>query len=102
MLSVRTSVANIIEAADGLPIEIACINSPNETVVGGSTADLDALSAALSMAGHRTFKLKVAHAYHTRQMDALLDELVEQTQAIVYKKPSVPSFRLGMLKYCSR
>ena len=90
MLSVRTSVANIVEAADGLPVEVACINSPNETVVGGSTTDLDALSAALATAGHRTFKLQVAHAYHTRQMDALLNEFVEQTQAVVYKKPSVP------------
>lgn len=90
MLSVRTSVANIVKAADGLPFEVTCINSPNETVVGGSTAELDALSAAVAIAGYKTFKLHVAHAYHTRQMDVLLNEFVQQTQAVVCKKPSVP------------
>ena len=90
MVSVRTSVANITKAADGLPFEVACINSPNETVLGGSIADLDALSAALATAGHKTFKLHVAHAYHTRQMDGVLNEFVQRTQAVVCKKPSIP------------
>jgi acyl transferase domain-containing protein len=90
MLSVRTSVANIVQGAGGVPFEVACINGPNETVVGGSLADIDALSAALATAGHRTIRLDVAHAYHTSQMDTLLDDFVRQTQAVVCKKPSIP------------
>ncbi|ORY56609.1 polyketide synthase [Pseudomassariella vexata] len=90
MLSVRTSVANVAQAAGDVPFEVACINGPNETVVGGKLADIAALSDALALAGHRSVKLDVAHAYHTSQMDALLDEFVTQTQAVVCKKPSIP------------
>ncbi|KAL9066411.1 MAG: hypothetical protein Q9157_007145 [Trypethelium eluteriae] len=90
MLSIRTSVANIAQTAGGVPFEVSCINSPNETVVGGSLAEMEALSAALTTAGHRTVRLDVAHAYHTSQMDVLLNSFVKQTQAVVCKKPSIP------------
>ena len=90
MLSVYTSVANIVQAAGDVPFEVACINSPNETVVGGSLVDMEALSAALTTAGHRTVQLDVAHAYHTSQMDTLLNHFVRQTQAVAFKKPSIP------------
>ncbi|OAQ82437.1 polyketide synthase [Purpureocillium lilacinum] len=90
MLSVRTSVDNVTQAAGDIPFEVACINSPNETVVGGSLADLDALSASLATQGYKAIRLDVAHAYHTSQMDALLDSFVMQTRSVVCKKPSIP------------
>ena len=89
MLSVRTSVADIVQAADGVPFEVACINGPNETVLGGSLANMEALSTTLTKAGHRAIRLDVAHAYHTSQMDTILDEFIRQTQTVVYKKPSI-------------
>lgn len=89
MLSVTTSVANILEAAGDLEMEIACINSPDETVVGGSSPDLDRLATALTKAGHRTFRLPVAHAYHTSQMDVVLDDFAKKTRAIVFKRPTI-------------
>lgn len=89
MLSVRTSVANIKATAKDIPFEICCINGPNETVVGGSNSDLDTLSEALATAGHRIFKLPVAHAYHTRQMDVIVDAFIDRTRSVVCKKPSL-------------
>ena len=90
MVSVRTSVANIAQAAGGIPFEVSCINGPNETVVGGSQANLEALSTALVAAGHRIFKLDLPHAYHTSQMEPLLEEFLRQTQAVSCKKPKIP------------
>ncbi|KAI0459063.1 polyketide synthase [Xylaria acuta] len=90
MLSVRASVESIEQGARGIPFEVACINGPNETVVGGSLADLETLSAALASAGHKTTALNVAHAYHTSQMDDLLDAFEKQTRAIICKKPTIP------------
>ncbi|KUL83736.1 hypothetical protein ZTR_08641 [Talaromyces verruculosus] len=90
MMSVRMSVEDVQKAADGLRFEVACINGPKETVVGGSISDLDALSTSLTTAGHRVIRLDVAHAYHTGQMDALKDEFVKQTQSIICKKPRIP------------
>ncbi|KAI0906088.1 polyketide synthase [Ustulina deusta] len=90
MLSVRTSVESIEQAARDIPFEVACVNGPSETVIGGPLADLKTLSAALASAGHRTIALNVAHAYHTSQMDGILDAFEEQTRAIICKKPRIP------------
>lgn len=89
MLFMCTSMINIIEVTDDFSIEIACINNLNKTVVNDSTADLNALSVILTTADHRTFKLKVAYVYHTRQMNALLNKFIEQTQMIICKKLNV-------------
>jgi acyl transferase domain-containing protein len=62
MLSVRTSMANALEAADGLSVEVACIKGPNDIVLGGPHADLEATSRAMADAGHHSFKLPLAHA----------------------------------------
>lgn len=92
MLSVRTSVKSITDTASplGIPFEIACINGPNETVVGGSLSDMKTLSDALGAAGHRALLLNVPHAYHTSQMDSLIDEFTRQSRAIEFKKPAIP------------
>ncbi|KAJ6010260.1 hypothetical protein N7522_005276 [Penicillium canescens] len=90
MVSVRTSVANILHEADGSPVEVACINGPNETVIGGTVEHLEAFSARLSKAGYRTTRLDVPHAYHTAQMDNVVHNLSRQTQGIVYNTPRIP------------
>ncbi|KAI3322973.1 polyketide synthase [Xylariaceae sp. AK1471] len=89
MVSVRASVKDVKQAAGDIPFEVACINGPNETVVGGSLTNLDSLSIALATAGYKVFHLKLAHAYHTSQMDNLLDVFLEQARAVVCKKPRV-------------
>ncbi|KAI9727721.1 MAG: Type I Iterative PKS [Chrysothrix sp. TS-e1954] len=90
MLSVRASVSHIEGTAKDIPFEVCCINSPNETVVGGTCADLDALTKVLTTAGHKTFKLPVAHAYHTRQMGTILEPFIDTTRSVVCKKPNLP------------
>lgn len=90
MLTVRTSVENITEVAAGVPFEVACINGPNETVVGGPMSDMKTLSDLLAASGYRAIILDVPHAYHTSQMDSLLGEFVKRSRAIDFKKPRIP------------
>nr|AOO87098.1 polyketide synthase [Alternaria alternantherae] len=90
MLSVRASVADVKRAGSGIPFEVACINGPNETVLGGTLLNMEALSAALQAAGYRTFHLDLPHAYHTSQMDNIMDELLRQTRTIVCSSTMIP------------
>lgn len=90
MLSVRTSVENVTKVAGGVPFEVACINGPSETVVGGPVSDMKALSDSLASSGHRAILLDVPHAYHTSQMDSLLEDFVKRSQPIDFKKPRIP------------
>ncbi|KAK7938118.1 polyketide synthase [Apiospora aurea] len=76
--------------AGGAPFEVACINSPKETVIGGPVEHLGPLSERLTKAGHRATRLDVPHAYHTAQMDLVVDDLIRQTQGVVSNKPSIP------------
>ncbi|KAJ0114312.1 hypothetical protein J7T55_010701 [Diaporthe amygdali] len=90
MVSVRASVADVTLEADGLPYEVACINSPKETVIGGPAEHLEAFSARLSEAGYRTTRLDVPHAYHTSQMNNVVNDFTRRTQGIIYNAPSIP------------
>ncbi|THV49725.1 hypothetical protein BGAL_0182g00180 [Botrytis galanthina] len=90
MLSVRASHEKVLKATDGIPFEVSCINGPEETVLGGALEDLEALATVLGKAGYRTIKLNVPHAYHTSQMDVLVDDFVKLTSAVVFKAPKIP------------
>ncbi|KAI1811847.1 hypothetical protein GGS20DRAFT_69968 [Poronia punctata] len=90
MLSVRASVGDVMREATDLPFEIACINSPKETVIGGTVDHLQAVSTRLSQAGYKATRLDVPHAYHTAQMDKVVSELICQTRGIAYNRPSIP------------
>ncbi|KAK6851857.1 ketoacyl-synt-domain-containing protein [Apiospora arundinis] len=90
MVAVRASVEDITREADGAPFEVACINSPKETVIGGPVEHMEPLSARLTKAGYRATRLDVPHAYHTAQMDLVVDDLIRQTQGVVYNKPTIP------------
>ncbi|KAK2598900.1 hypothetical protein QQS21_005642 [Conoideocrella luteorostrata] len=90
MVSVRASEAEITREANMEPFEIACINSPKETVIGGTVEHLKIMSDRLSKAGYRTTSLDVPHAYHTAQMDNVVTDLIRQTQGIEYNRPSIP------------
>ena len=71
--------------------EVCCINSPTSTVVGGPVAALDALETYLKSDGNvATTRLRVQHAFHTRQMDSLLDDLEANALRIPFQPPTLP------------
>ena len=71
--------------------EVCCINSPSSTVVGGPVAALDALENYLKSDGDvATTHLRVQYAFHTRQMDPLLDDLEAIASHIPFKPPALP------------
>ena len=71
--------------------ETCCINAPSSTVVGGPVASIDALEEYLkSEGGVSTTRLRVQHAFHTRQMDPLLDDLETHASRISFQPPTLP------------
>ena len=71
--------------------EVCCINGPFNTVVGGPVAALDALENYLKSDGDvATTRLRVQHAFHTRQMDPLLDDLEANALRIPFQPPTLP------------
>lgn len=71
--------------------EISCTNSPSSTVVGGKVSAIEALEGYLKSDGHiATTRLRVPYAFHTRQMDPVLDDLESIASHICFRPPRIP------------
>lgn len=70
--------------------EFACVNSPTETVVAGSTADMDTAAKVLADAGLRTTTLKVPYAFHSSQVDPILVDFGKAAASATYSAPIIP------------
>ena len=91
MLAVRASVAQIEQIAANKPYEVACINGPKETVLSGTTEEIQALVEPLEAAGHKSTVLDVAFAFHSAQMDPILDDFEQVAKAgIIFHAPTTP------------
>lgn len=78
-------------AATTSTCEVCCINGPSSTVVGGPVAALDALEKYLKSDGDVAItRLRVQYAFHTRQMDPLLDDLEAHASRISFQPPTLP------------
>ena len=91
MVAVRASLAQIQNIAGGNVYEIACINSPSDTVLSGSQADMDATIAVLEAGGCKCFSLDVAFAFHSAQTDPILEELeAVASSGVLFQAPLLP------------
>ncbi|RYC62694.1 hypothetical protein CHU98_g3504 [Xylaria longipes] len=90
MLVVMAGTDAIEAALKGAKYEIACINSPGETVLAGPRDVISMLNTLLSKANIRTTILKVPYAFHSTQVDGILPEFEVIAQHVTFSKPTVP------------
>lgn len=91
MLAVRAGVDQIKEHAPaGIKFEISCMNSKQSTVIGGSAENIEAVRAELEKQGLKCTPLDVPFAFHTEQMESILDSFEQVAQQVSFRTPSVP------------
>nr|QLM00044.1 polyketide synthase [Xylaria schweinitzii] len=93
MMAARASLADIekLAAVAGLQYEVACINSPKQTVLAGLSADLESIREVLQEAGYRCQDLDVAFAFHSSQTDPILDDFERlSSSAVIFHPPKLP------------
>jgi acyl transferase domain-containing protein len=90
MLAAKASVANLESAVGHLPFEVACLNSPNDTVLVGTIEEINALSKALKDVGIPCTLLNLPYAFHSAQVDPILPRFEELASEIIFKKPQIP------------
>ncbi|KAL2784988.1 hypothetical protein BJX66DRAFT_343489 [Aspergillus keveii] len=87
----QTVQYRIRDSAATAGCEVCCVNGPSSTVVGGPVAAIEALDEYLKSDGKvSTTRLRVQHAFHTRQMDVLLDELEASAAQVSFHSPTLP------------
>lgn len=89
MLAVKSSVAQVKQFLDDAT-EVACINAPSETVISGENVKIDELAQTLTNEGFKATKLKVPFAFHSAQVDPILEGLAEVARGLTFNKPRIP------------
>ncbi|KAL4925855.1 ketoacyl-synt-domain-containing protein [Aspergillus undulatus] len=70
--------------------EVSCQNTHDDTVIGGTKANIETIRTVLEANSYKCVPLEIPFAYHTSQMDAVVDELEEIASNLPFKAPSVP------------
>ncbi|KAL4923749.1 polyketide synthase alb1 [Aspergillus undulatus] len=90
MLAIKAPLLEIKQLLKEYEYDMACINSPSETVISGPKAVIQELSQDCSNQRLRTTMLTVPYAFHSAQVIPILKDLEEVLQGVTFNKPSVP------------
>ncbi|KAF2420217.1 putative polyketide synthase [Tothia fuscella] len=90
MMSVMASSETIQKLAGGHPYEISCINGVDETVVSGSHEAIVSIRNSLSEKGIKAVPLELPFAFHTSQLDPMLEEFETISSHVAFKTPAIP------------
>jgi enediyne polyketide synthase len=82
----RQAVRALIESADG--VVIAGLNAPEQTVVSGSAAAIDAVVDRARADGLRATRLPVSHAFHSKLVEAAVPSLAEHLATESFTPPT--------------
>lgn len=70
-------------------VEIAAINSSNETVISGERQALQVFLTHLADQGIRYHELKVSHAFHSILMEPMLAEYEQIVRSVAFSQPRI-------------
>ena len=90
MLAVKGSAESIKAALGDKMTEIACMNGPEETVLCGTVQVVESTSELLSAKGFKATKLNVPFAFHSAQVEPILEKFKAVAASVVFNKPEVP------------
>ncbi|KAL4925682.1 uncharacterized protein BDV17DRAFT_300198 [Aspergillus undulatus] len=71
-------------------VEVACLNSPQETVLAGPEEDIYGVAGRLEARGVRCKKVTVPYAFHSAQVESVLGEFERLAGQIQMRKPRIP------------
>ncbi|KAL6874701.1 ketoacyl-synt domain-containing protein [Trichoderma novae-zelandiae] len=89
MLAIRSSVDQIQAYLDATVHDVACINGPQDTVVSGCVDDIEILARKLMDNGVKATRVDVPFAFHSAQVNPVLDELESIASRVTFHSPRV-------------
>ena len=91
MIAAKASAGSLKDILAISPeVEVACINAPQETVLSGPVGAIDTAVDALTKRGIKCTKLNTAFAFHSSQVDPILQEFEAIATAVPFGKPTIP------------
>ncbi|MEU1886027.1 type I polyketide synthase, partial [Micromonospora rifamycinica] len=77
-------------AVAGLGLDVAAVNGPDQVVLSGTEAAVDAAAERLTAAGVRVRRLRVSHAFHSGLMEPVLADFAQVAASVEYRPARVP------------
>ncbi|KAL2002415.1 hypothetical protein VTN02DRAFT_6839 [Thermoascus thermophilus] len=90
MLVVKATLDEIKHHLDASPCEIACINQPTSNVISGPGEEIRRLASMYQLSGHECTTLDIPFAFHSAQVDPILEPFEEAANGIRFNPPSTP------------
>jgi len=93
MISVVASentITSLIEDSPSIRIDIAAINSPNQTVLSGTETSLARIKKILGEKGIQYIQLASSRAFHSRLMDSCVDDFQKTIRGTELNTPKTP------------
>ena len=90
MLAVKATLSSLQGYLANTELEVSCLNGPTDTVIGGKVNEINALESTLKTSGVKCIQLEVPFAFHTSQVEPLLDEFEDCARGVVFNSPSIP------------
>jgi iterative type I PKS product template protein len=90
MLAVKANVETMEELLGDKMPEVACINGPEETVLCGTADVIAQISEVVASKSFKSTKLNVPYAFHSAQVDPILDAFKEAAASVTFNKPAIP------------
>ena len=91
MAALFTDEATVQSALNGVErVDIAAINGPSNVVIAGARPQVEALCTNLAHLGVRNKPLTVSHAFHSPQVEPMLDPLEDAFARVPLVEPRIP------------
>jgi acyl transferase domain-containing protein/acyl carrier protein len=75
-------------------VSIAAVNSPHSLVISGDTNDATTIADLFKAQNRRIKRLRVSHAFHSPDMQPILDDFQTIAESITYGTPRIPVISL--------
>jgi iterative type I PKS product template protein len=92
MVAVQAPVQTVLElmGTEAGGLNIACINSPRETVISGDCEKSKEMATHMSDQGYKSNHLHVPFAFHSPQVEVILDDFEKLAEGVSYNAPKIP------------
>ncbi|KAI0856137.1 polyketide synthase for naphthopyrone YWA1 [Xylaria cubensis] len=90
MLAVKASVPMLSTVMQSHHLEVACINGSSQTVLAGLSTDIERAQEVLQQSNVKSNRLKTAFAFHSSQVEPVLNDFKKAAQGITFRKPKYP------------
>ncbi|WP_444543301.1 type I polyketide synthase [Longimycelium tulufanense] len=92
MVAVQATEAEVLALVEARAhtLSVAAVNGPTSVVVSGDESAVLELAEHWENEGRRTRRLRVSHAFHSPQMDGMLEEFGRVAEKLTFHPPQIP------------